>query len=516
MAGITRRDFVSGVASTAAAATLTPRLGVTADSRPNVLFIFYDQLRADACGIYGGRNIATPNIDRLAAGGVLFSNATSSCPVCTPYRGMLQTGRYPTHSGIVLNFVEAHPDQRCIGHVFRDAGYRTGFIGKWHLAAGFRRRDGAFEHDRAAVLDYYRSHRETEFVPPGGHRLGYDHWQAFNFHVSFNLPWYYGDEAKKLLMPGYESDGETEFAMRFMTECRDRGDPFFLMVAPHPPHPPFTPRACPRGSLDRIGEDLYFPPNVPPDHPRRTDDLAFRCYLAMCRNADDNVGRILSYLDQSGLADNTIVVLTSDHGEQHGSHNRVNKMVPYAESVNIPLIMRWPGRIPEGTTSDALHVPMDHMATLCGLADLDVPETSDGLDLSGAVLGESGPTRDTALMMNYCSDWDFFQSGTRWPEWRGVRTRRHTYVRWLSGEEELYDNPEDPFQMTNLAEGARDLPTQRRLRAALRDLLAEAHDEFLPGTAYADWFDAERNLIRTALGPVRPTRPFDQVPRITL
>jgi arylsulfatase A-like enzyme len=172
---------------------------------------------------------------------------------------------------------------------------------------------------------------------------------------------------------------------------------------------------------------------VPQDHPRRTDDLALRCYLAMCANADDNVGRILSCLDQSGRADDTIVVLTSDHGEQHGSHDRVNKMVPYAESVNIPLIVRWPGRIPEGGTSDALYVPMDHMATLCGLAGLDAPETSDGLDLSGAVLGGSGPTRDAALMMNYCSDWDFFQSGTRWPEWRGVRTRRHTYVRWLTG-----------------------------------------------------------------------------------
>jgi arylsulfatase A-like enzyme len=509
MARITRREFVSGVASTAAAATLAPQIGAAAaEKRPNVLFIFYDQLRTDACGVYGGRNIATPNIDRLAAGGMRFSNAISSCPVCTPYRGMVQTGRYPTHSGILLNFVEAHPDQRCIGHLFRDAGYRTGFIGKWHLSAGYRRRAGKFEHDRAAVIDYYRSHRETEYVPPGDHRLGYDHWQAFNFHVSFRLPWYYGDEPQKLLMPGYESDGETELAMNFMSECRDRDQAFFLMVAPHPPHPPFTPRACPPGYLEKIGDELYHPPNVPSDHPRRTDELALRCYLAMCRNADDNVGRILDFLDQSDLADNTIVVFTSDHGEQHGSHGRINKMVPYAESLNIPLIMRWPGRIPEGTTSDALHLPMDHMATLCGMAGLDVPESSDGLDLSGTAVRGDGSSRDAALIMNYCSDWDFFQSGTRWPEWRGVRTRRHSYVRWLTGEEELYDNQEDPHQMVNLAAGGRDQPTQRRLRTTLRELLAEAHDEFLPGTAYADWYDAERNLLRTALGPVRPTRPF--------
>jgi arylsulfatase A-like enzyme len=360
-------------------------------------------------------------------------------------------------------------------------------------------------------LDRFKQHRETEYVPPGPHRLGYDHWRAYNFHMAFNLPWCYGDEPRKLLMPGYETDGECELAMRFMTECRDRSEPFFLTVAPHPPHPPFTPRVSPRGYLDRIGEELYHPPNVPADHPRRVDPLALRCYLAMCANGDDNVGRIMAFLDESGLADDTIVVFTSDHGEQHGSHGRINKMVPYAESLNIPLIMRWPGHIPAGTTSDALYAPLDHMATLCGLAGLEVPDTCDGHDLSGVALGRARSGREAALIANYSSDWDFFQSGTRWPEWRGVRTRRHTYVRWLTGAEELYDNLEDPCQMANLTPGNRDLPNLRRMRSTLSDLLAEAHDEFLPGTAYAGWYDEERNLLRTALGPVRATRPSSSV-----
>jgi arylsulfatase A-like enzyme len=506
MADVTRREFVKTVAAGFASASLAGRRPAGgADRRPNVLLVFFDQLRADVCGVYGGRNIATPHIDRLASEGVRFANAISSCPVCTPFRGMLHTGRLPTHSGIVLNFIEAHPDQRCIGHVFRDAGYRTGFIGKWHLAAGYRARDGKYEHDRAACLAYYREVREPEFVPPGPHRLGYDHWQGYNFHMAFNLPWYYHDEPRKLLMPeGYETDGETELAMRFMSDCRDAGEPFFLTVAPHPPHPPFAPRVCPPGYLQRVPEQLSHPPNVPADHPRRTDLLALRCYLAMCRNADDNVGRLLEFLDRSGLAEETIVIVTSDHGEQHGSHGRTDKMVPYSESLDVPLIVRWPGRIPAGTVRDDLFTPVDHMATLCGLTGLAVPETSDGVDLSGVALAGESSGRDAALIANYSSHWDFFQTGTRWPEWRGVRTRRHTYVRWLTGREELYDNLDDPYQLTDLAVGGRDLPTLHRLRSTLRDLLDDAHDEFLPGTAYADWFDAERNLVRTTLGPVAP------------
>lgn len=505
MCPTTRREFVKTVAAGLAAASVPVRSTGGGTDRPNVLVFFADQLRADVCGVYGGRNMRTPAIDRMAAQGTRFANAISSCPVCTPYRGMLQTGRFPTHSGILLNFTEAHPDQRCIAHVFSAAGYRTGFIGKWHLAAGYHKRDGKCQRDPAAFLEYFREVRETEFVPPGPRRLGYDHWAAYNFHVAFNLPWYYRDEPRKLLMPGYETDGETELAIRYMTECRDAGEPFFLTVAPHPPHPPFTPRVCPPGFLERVPEHLHHPPNVPADHPRRLDELALRCYLGMSANVDHNVGRILDFLDASGLSGDTIVVFTSDHGEQHGSHGRTDKMVPYAESLNIPLVIRWPGHVPAGVVSDELYTPIDHMATLCGLTGLDVPETCDGQDLSGVALGTGTSSREAALIANYSSHWDFFQSGTRWPEWRGVRTKRNTYVRWLAGEEELYDNLEDPYQMTNLAGARRELPTLHRLRSELDRLLAEAHDEFLPGTAYADWFDDQRNLLRTALGPVRPT-----------
>jgi arylsulfatase A-like enzyme len=145
---------------------------------------------------------------------------------------------------------------------------------------------------------------------------------------------------------------------------------------------------------------------------------------------------------------------------------------------------------------------MDHMPTLCRLVGLDVPGTADGVDLSRVLLGGKTIDRDAVLMANYVSNWDYFDSGTRWPEWRGVRTARYTYAKWLTGQEELYDNLDDPCQMRNLAKGQQHLPVLRKLRGRLKDLLADAHDDFQPGTAYADWYDDERNLIRTGLGPV--------------
>jgi arylsulfatase A-like enzyme len=146
---------------------------------------------------------------------------------------------------------------------------------------------------------------------------------------------------------------------------------------------------------------------------------------------------------------------------------------------------------------------MDHLPTLCSLAGLRTPEGCDGMDMSGALLGTKVVQRDAILMANYVSHWDFFDSGTEWPEWRAVRTPQYTYVKWLKGTEQLYDNLADPYQMKDLAGSDEARPVLEKLRARLKELLAEAHDEFLPGTAYADWYDQGRNLVKTGMGPVR-------------
>jgi arylsulfatase A-like enzyme len=355
---------------------------------------------------------------------------------------------------------------------------------------------------------YLRLNPEPEFVPPGKARLGFQHWEAYNFHVAFNKYYFYRDTSKRIQQEGYETEILIDQAIEFMETRKSSGKPFFLTVAPHPPHPPFRTKWCPQGYLKKVPKRLHWNPNVPEDHPLRKNQLAARCYYAMVKNADDNVGRLLDYLDRSNLARNTIVVVTSDHGTMLGSHGRRNKMVPYAEALDIPLLMRWPGHIPAGQKRDAVYTAMDHLPTLCGLAGIQPADNSqrdiDGTDRSSVVMGVAEAAADDGeLIMNYVSHWDYFDTGTRWPEWRGVRTKRYTYTKWLKGEEELFDNAADPYQMRNLVADAASEEILERMRTRLNVLLAEAHDEFLPGTAYADWYDEERVLTRTALGPVR-------------
>ncbi len=472
-------------------------------SRPNVLFFFADQLRRDMLGVYGGRYIETPHLDAFATRGMVCDNAIANCPVCTPYRGMLMTGRYPTHSGVLVNFIEASPAQNpnCLANVFARAGYATGFIGKWHLDAGMLKGNGLIEPDREAHARLVEETGDnTEFTPPGPKRLGFEHWQAYNFHSDFNDYWFYEDQPVKQHAEGFETDVQVDQAIAFMEQRSRSGVPFLLTVAPHPPHPPFNPEHVPEGYLEKVPDTIAWAPNVPKDNPRGT--LEMRCYLAMVKHLDDAFGRLVDYLDRTHLFENTIIVFTSDHGEMHGSHGRENKMVPYTESLDVPLIYTWPGHIPAGEHFPGVFSTHDHFPTLCGLSGLAIPDEGDGTDQSGGLTGRGTTGPDAALIMNYTSDWNFFQSMTKWPEWRGVRTRRHTYFRWLGGQEELYDNERDPYQMTNLAGSPEEEATQEQLRRSLTELLAQAHDDFPPGTAYAEWFNRDRQLLRTGLGPV--------------
>lgn len=500
-----RRAFLRSLAAAAAAGGAW-RCGAPQDperpragGRPNILFVYADQLRPDMLGPYGGNLVPTPHIDELARQGMTFKNGLSTCPLCTPYRGMLMTGRYPTHSGIVLNRVEASPLQNphCLAQLFSAAGYDTGYLGKWHLSAGIKRFNEMAEDDDAPPAG-----SEPEFTPPGPQRLGFRHWEAYNYHTDFQNYWFYRDEPQRIVTGRYETDVLTEQAIAYMRERVRDGRPFLLFVAPHPPHPPFAPANCPPGYLEQVPLPTSWRPNVPPPIARLlAHDV--QCYLAMIRHLDDCVGRLLSFLNDSGLSESTVLVLTSDHGELHGSHGLTGKMNPYAESVDVPLFFRWPGTIPAGSRANVPYTPFDHMPTLCSLAGIDPPASADGTDLSPVFFGERASERDGVLMMNYVSRLANFGSGQPRPEWRAVRTERHTYVKWLDGRETLFDNAEDPYQLRDLAGEGAARTIHERLRARLAVLLAEAHDEFLPGTDYAAWYATGRSLVRTALGPVR-------------
>ena len=502
---IGRREFLrsSAVLSGGALAVAGSAPGKAPETKPgkkpNIVIVIDDQFRQDM-----NKFIPTPNVDRLGREGITFPNMLSTTPLCTPFRGMLMTGRYPTHSGIVMNFVEANARQNpdCLANMFDRAGYNTGFIGKWHLAAGYRVGDGLYSSRPKLERAYRKDHPNSEFVPPGPERLGFKFWQAYNFHTDFHHYWFYEDRPEKLYSDEYETNCITDQTIDYIERHKDDEKPFLLVVAPHPPHAPWTPQSPPSGYLKKVPPfpDLYHSPNVPKDDPMKPEEL--RSYLAMVMNVDDNIGRLMTYLDGSGAGDNTILMFTSDHGSQLGSHNLIQKMVPYTESIKVPLKIRWPGRIPAGLVSDALYRPIDHLPTLCGLAGIKPPSMADGEDLSEVVLGNARSHRESVLMANYTSDWDFFQTETHWPEWRGVHTKRFTYVKWLDGKEALYDNIVDPIQMHNLAAEQGAKPALLEMQWRMKDLMLDAHDDFLNGRQYATWYNDQRQLVKTALGPV--------------
>jgi len=451
--------------------------------RPNVLVLLADQLRAGSLPVYGETQIHTPNIDRLAQEGVRFTNAISSCPVCTPFRSMLVTGRHPQTTGHLINFVRTRHDEIGLGDAFAHAGYRTAWIGKWHLHTG----------------SFPQTTGVTDYVPEGRDRLGFQHWRGYNFHADYFNGSVNLDDWRVERWEGYETQALNRYAFEFLDSVGD--DPFCLFLSPHQPHhTPF--QFAPEEVYDRLPDNLVLPDNVAPAMREASLEM-YRHYLAMTLTLDDMLGEILAYLDRAGLADNTIVIFASDHGTQVGAHNISPwmKKKPYEESLNVPWIMRWPGFFREGTTSDVLTAPVDVFPSLCGLCDIPVPRTIEGHDLSRAWQGVPEAFEQKAILtMNFTASYDYLKDGQ---EWRGVRTKRHTFARWLNGEVELFDLENDPLQMTNLA----DDPNAAALRAQLEDqlqaLMRARNDRLVPCTSYQDWFDSQRRIVRNVYGPLR-------------
>ena len=449
--------------------------------RPNVVFVLADQLRAASLPVYGETQIETPHLDRLAREGVRFTNMASTCPVCTPYRSMLLTGRHPQTTGHLINFVRTRHDEISLGDAFGHAGYRTAWVGKWHLHTGsFPQIDG------------------PDYVPEGRDRLGFRFWRGYNFHMNYFNGSVNLDDWRVERWEGYETDALNRYAFEFMESAG--GEPFCLFMSPHQPH--YTPHEfAPEAYYGRLPEQLVLPENVPQ---QRLDECrrAYRHYLAMTLALDDMVGQIMDTLDRAGLADDTILVFTSDHGTQMGAHDwpAFQKKVPYEESLLVPMIARWPGVLEGGRDCDVLTAPVDIFPSLCGLCGVPVPRTVEGRDLSGAWRGHQGAFEQEAVFtMNFTAAHDYLVDGE---EWRGVRTRDHSYAQWLNGTRELYDLRDDPLQTDNLAGHAEHSGLEAEMEARLADLMAARGDELAPCTSYANWFDSQRRIVRNAYGPM--------------
>lgn len=461
--------------------------------RPNVLFMLADQMAATVLNLYGYHGVPTPNLDALATRGVTFDNMASTCPVCTPYRSMWLTGRHPQTTGHVINTITTRYDEIGWGDVFAHAGYDTGYIGKWHLHKGV----------------FPNSVDSSFYVPEGRARLGFDWWRGYNLIASFfNGEYNLGSTGRNAHWEGYETDALTRMTLEYLDKGRDPDKPFCLMLSPHQPHLGGGHRP------DRMAPDEYY--DRLPDKTPRPDEMDeqlfreceqdFRHYYALILSIDDMIGKVIAGLEERGLMDSTIFVFSSDHGTNLAMHPVENthrfwtKKQPWETSVRVPMVVHWPGRFDGGGRCDTLTSPVDLLPTFCGLCGIAPPATVEGVDLSDAWLGRlDAAEQDAVLMMNFAYRFSHPRDG--W-EWRGVRTRTHTYARYLIGQKHLYNHRTDRFQQNNLVDDPSHAGLVDQCEQTLQRLLASRNDALHPGSYYADWFDDERRVIRNAYGPL--------------
>jgi len=305
--------------------------------RPNLLFVLTDQLRASSLPLFGEMQIATPNIDRLAEEGLLLTNSLSTCPVCTPARAMLVTGRHPQTTGHFMNSVRTRHSEISIADAFGRAGYRTGWVGKWHLHTGVW-----------PAIDRMPQHPDS--VPEGRDRLGFEYWRAYNQHMVYFDGFVQVDDWNYERWEGYETEGLLKYAFEFMgggsgagvASRKDGASPFCLFLSPHQPH--FTPFVfAPDRFYKSLPTDVAMPANVLAEMMAEAKEM-YRHYLAMVLAVDEMVGRIVAYLRDNGLADDTVFVLSSDHGSEGGAHGVKPWMKKHAhqESIHVPTIVRYP------------------------------------------------------------------------------------------------------------------------------------------------------------------------------
>ncbi|MBD0831642.1 sulfatase family protein [Aestuariibaculum sediminum] len=461
--------------------------------KPNLLFIFPDQLRNAAIGINKQDPVYTPNIDKLAKEGMVITNAISNYPLCSPYRGMLMTGKLPYNNSVLSNSNSRRykynnswqKEDVSFSDVLVQNGYDAGYVGKLHLTS-----PAPIAGKDSVIWDAYT---------PKEFRHGFNFWYSYGTFDVHNTPHYWLNDAKEDELthvdewsPKHEADVIINYLKNPSEKTRNKDKPFALFWSVNPPHPPYqyVPEEYAKIYEERSLEELLVRENV--NLQTQADDLAFhkgatrnrthlakdhvKDYFAMITGVDEQIGRVLQTLKEEGLEKNTIVVITSDHGEMMGSHGLMSKNIWYEESINIPFIIRWPERIKSHQTSDLIVSATDVMPTLLNLlrATDGFPKDLDGEDLSALFLGKNEEEPTSALYY-------YIEEGKPESGHRGIRTKRYTYVITFDNQDlerkVLFDNVEDPFQKNNIA--GNNLEIESELHQKLLAQLKSKNDPWL-------------------------------------
>ncbi|HEX7367843.1 MAG TPA: sulfatase [Pelobium sp.] len=429
-------------------------------NNPNVVYVIVDQFRADATGFNGNKDVITPNLDKIAKHSVNLKNAISGMPVCTPYRAQLMSGMYPIKTGVFMNDVMLDTNLTTLGKVYKNHGYNTGFIGKWHI-------DG---------------HGRQSFIPKT-RRQGFEYWKTLECTHNYNDSHYYANDSPiKRTWEGYDALAQSEDAANYIKAHAKQEKPFLLFVSLGPPHDPYQTAPEKFRALYR-NKTISINPNVPKAMHKKID-FDLRGYYSHITAIDAGIGEVWDAVQNAGIADNTIFIFTSDHGDLMGAHGQRYKQQPYNESIKIPFLISYPKLFGKNAkTSDMLLNSPDIMPTLLSLSNLPIPSGVQGKDLSGIMKGDH-KDNTTASLISCLQPFGTWSKASGGKEYRGVYTKTYTYVKDLDGPWLLFDNQKDPFQQNNLVGNPKYASQQKSLEKQLKNLLKETNDDFKPGSFY--------------------------------
>ena len=443
--------------------------------RPNIVFVLVDDMRWDEIRAAGHPFIDTPNMDRLAREGARFLNAFATTPLCSPSRASFLTGQYAHTNGIIDNTARPSHQLPVFPKDLQQAGYRTGFFGKWHMG--------------------------NDDSP----RPGFNHWVALPGQGEAIDP-HLNVDGTPVKATGYVTDILTEYVERFVQQAGNQ--PFLVYLAHKAVHPNVVQRddgsvvplhgqpggfvAAERhrgryaGRVMPRRANAFKPPAGKPALLRRIDSLPplgretstkdeeIRGRIEMLLAVDESLGRILTALEKNGSLDDTVVVFTSDHGYFYGEHGlSEERRLAYEEAIRIPLLVRYPSRVRPGTTPQEMVLSLDLAPTLLELAGLS---PSSGLQGRSLVPIFSGAARDwrQSFLIEYFTDTVFPR--VRNMGYVAVRTDRHKYIRYreLENMDELYDLERDPYEENNLIADPAARVALERSQSELERLMAES------------------------------------------
>ncbi len=460
---------------------------ITEGTRPNVVVIVVDDLRWDEFGAAGHPYLETPNIDRLASEGALFTSSFHAVPLCSPNRASLLTGQYPSLHGIVDNVARNLASHRLntFPQALQEVGYETAFLGKWHMG--------------------------NDPTP----RPGFDYWVALPGQGRSVNPEFFED-GRLHEVEGYTTDLLTDRAVAFIE--RERDAPFLVYLAHKAVHPDIkqlddgstdpnsdlgyipAPRHLGRyddkvftrranlvkdlGALDgkpAIRRALAFlttgaaEANFAEIPSPRTEEVTIRRRSEMLLAVDEGLGRIIAALDAKGVLDQTVIVLTSDNGFFYGEHGLTSeRRLPYEESIRNPLLIRYPPRVTPGSRPDGLALTVDLAPTILELTGAPVGPHIQGRSLVPLLNGHPADWRESMLVEFYTYENPFPHLVDM--DYRAVRTDRYKYVHWMRfpDMDELYDLQADPLELRNRVHDPQFAGVRDDLRRELDRLVLSA------------------------------------------